>query len=407
MAKSAARRLTKVLVESAKPDPTRDMFLWDNQVPGFGARIYPSGKRQYVLQYRTPHQQRRLALGLHGPLTAEAARKLAQAKLAEVYRGGDPAAEVQAAREAPTVAELCRRYLEAHAATHKKAKSAEQDERMIQRFILPALGSKKVPAVTRADVVKLHQSLVGTPYQANRVLALLSKMMNLAELWGLRPDGSNPSRHVAKFKELHRERFLSEAELGALAEVLAEAERTRTEQPAVIAAIRLLLLTGARLSEILTLQWEHVDFERQCLNLPDSKTGAKTIYLSPSALEVLSKLERKDGDPYVIAGGKAGSHLADLEKPWRRIRAWAGLSDVRLHDLRHSFASVAAAGGLSLPMIGALLGHTQQQTTARYAHLLGDPMKQAAALVGQRIEAAMQRSPSGAGKLVPIRRPAR
>ena len=183
---------------------------------------------------------------------------------------------------------------------------------------------------------------------------------------------------------------MSNDELAHLGEVLTEAEHTGTELPSAIAAIRLLLFSGCRRSEILTLQWEHVDFERQCLRLQESKTGAKTVYLSPPALEVLTGTERQEGNPYVIRGAKPGAHLVNLTKPWMRIRARAGLDDVRLHDLRHSFASVAVAGGLSLPLIGALLGHTQPQTTARYAHLAADPLRQATDLVGRRIAAAME-----------------
>ncbi len=287
------------------------------------------------------------------------------------------------------MAEFCERYLADYADERKKEKSVRQDRRMIERFIIPTVGKRKIGEVNRADVVKLHHSLKGTPYQANRVLALLSKMMNLAERWSLRPDGSNPCRHVEKYKEKRRNRFLSEAEFGRLAEVLSEAERTNIEMPSVIAAIRLLLFTGARLSEILTLEWEQVDFEGRCLRLADSKTGAKMIYLSPPAQEILAALKRKDGNPFVITGAKRGSHLVNLEKPWRRIRAEAGLEDVRLHDLRHSFASMAVAGGLSLPIIGALLGHTQPGTTARYAHLADDPLRQATDMIGANMKAAM------------------
>jgi integrase len=224
-------------------------------------------------------------------------------------------------------------------------------------------------------------------------------MFNLAENWALRPDGSNPCRHVEKFKEHKLERFLSETELARLAETLVEAEQARIELPSVIAAIRLLLFTGARLSEILTVRWEHVNFEEHCLRLPDSKTGAKTIYLSPPALEVLNGLQRQDGNPYVIIGAKPGAHLINLRKPWHRIRTKAGLDNVRIHDLRHSFASMAVAGGLSLPVIGALLGHTQAATTQRYAHLAADPLKQAANLTGARITAAMNQGALSQGKI--------
>ena len=195
------------------------------------------------------------------------------------------------------------------------------------------------------------------------------------------------------------ERFLSAGELGRLGAVLAEAELTATELPSAVAAIRLLIFTGARLGEILDLRWEHVDLERTCLRLPESKTGRKVIHLNAPALEVLNGTERRDGAPWVVAGREPGKPLVNLRKPWHRIRKAAGLEGVRLHDLRHSFASIGAAGGLSLPMIGALLGHTQPATTARYAHLAADPLKQATKLIGERIAAAMN---GESGKVVEL-----
>ncbi len=155
--------------------------------------------------------------------------------------------------------------------------------------------------------------------------------------------------------------------------------------PWIAAAVRLLLFTGARLSEILTLRWSEVDFDNGLLRLPDSKTGAKTIYLPPPAIEVLRTLPRIDGDPHVICGAKSGAHLVNLEKPWRQVRKAADLGDVRLHDLRHTFASVAARNGLSLPVIGALLGHSQPATTARYAHPSADPLREAASRIAEEI----------------------
>lgn len=219
--------------------------------------------------------------------------------------------------------------------------------------------------------------------------------MNLAEKWGLRPDGSNPCRHVDRFPERKVERFLSSDDLGRLGEVLCQMERTATERPSVIAAIRLLVFTGARLGEILDLQWDHVDLERSCLRLPESKTGAKVIHLNAPAMEVINGIERQAGSPWVITGRVKGKPLVNLRKPWHRIRKEAGLDTIRLHDLRHSFASAGAAGGLSLPIIGALLGHSQPQTTARYAHLAADPLKQANDMIGQRIAAAMQGQTDG------------
>jgi integrase len=279
--------------------------------------------------------------------------------------------------------------MEEHAKVKKRQGSSQADETLLRLHILPQLGSMKVNAIDRRDIGQLHHAMRNRPGAANRTLALLSKMFNLAEKWGLRPDGSNPCRHVEKYRERKIERFLSNKELAQLGQVLAEAEHTQTEMPSVIAALRLLLFTGCRLSEILTVRWDEVDLENQCLRLRESKTGAKVVYLPPPAIEVLSAIERQDNNPFVIVGAKRGSHLVNLQKPWRRIRAKAGLEDVRIHDLRHSFASVAAVSGLSLPIIGALLGHTQPQTTQRYAHLVGDPLREAVDLIGSRIADAV------------------
>jgi integrase len=217
-------------------------------------------------------------------------------------------------------------------------------------------------------------------------------MMNLAEVWSFRPDGSNPCRHVKRFPEKKRERFLTSAELARLGDALAAAEKSLTESVATISAIRLLILTGCRLSEVLTLKWAFVDFENARLQLPESKTGEKTVYLCAPALEVLNALGPGEPDTWVLPGLRAGTHFKSLHGPWRRIRATAGLGDVRLHDLRHSFASVGAGAGLSLPIIGRMLGHTQAATTQRYAHLAADPVRQATEQVGATIAAAMSGS---------------
>ena len=239
--------------------------------------------------------------------------------------------------------------------------------------------------VRGGDIGKLHFKHRATPYQANRLLALLSKMFN----WSGRRGDKNPCVGVERFPEHKRRRYLSSAELARLGAALTRAEQERLTSPYVIAAIRLLVFTGARLNEILTLRWEHVDLERGSLNLSDSKTGAKTIYLNGAAQRLLSALPRVEANPFVVPGERKGKHLVNLEKPWRRIRELAQLPDVRLHDLRHSFASIGAGAGLGLPIIGALLGHAQASTTHRYAHLAADPLRQAADLIGERLSAAM------------------
>lgn len=243
--------------------------------------------------------------------------------------------------------------------------------------------------MTTADVAEFHGSLSHIPYQANRTLGVLSKMMNLAETWGMRDRRSNPCEDIERYPERKRERFLSPKELARLGQSLATAELNETETKYAVAAIRILLLTGCRLSEIQTLQWHHVDLIEKELRLPDSKTGAKTVHLGEAAVAVLEALPRVAGIPYVIVGKKEKAHLTDLQHPWRRIRKAAGLNDVRIHDLRHTFASGGLLVGEGLAMIGKLLGHTQVQTTARYAHLASDPVKQAATKISDRLALAL------------------
>lgn len=384
-------KLIKRSVDAARPGP-RESFVWDDELPGFGLRVFPSGRKTFFVQYRARGQSRtrRYVLGPYGVLTPADARDLAIEVLAQVRKGRDPSEERRVEAHAPTVGDLCARYLKDYAEGRKKPRSVAEDRRLIDDFIKPALGRRKLRAVTRLDIVRLHNSLQDTPYQANRVLAVVSRMFNLAERWGLRPDGSNPVRHVDRFAERKRERFLSEAELARLGKTLADAERAQTETAATVAAVRLLVFTGCRLGEILALRWQDVDFERRCLRLPDSKTGARVVPLNAPALQVLADLERGES-PWVIRGRKQGASLVNLGKPWRRIRESARLSDVRIHDLRHSFASVAAGTGHSLVVIGALLGHRQATTTHRYAHLSDDPVRAASERVGRRIAAAMGR----------------
>jgi integrase len=384
-------KITKRSVDALKAAAdSAEAVLWDSELKGFGVRVQRGDAKSYVLHYRVGTGRgaplRKLTIGRHGsPWTPETARKEAKTLLGMIEDGADPAADKMARREAPTIAELAERFLAEHAEAKRKGSTAAEYRRLLDKIILPALGRRKVADVTRADVTKLHHANRAAPYQANRLLAVLSKMFNLAERWGLRPDGSNPCRHAEKFAERKRERMLSPAELACLGEALAAYDGS----PYAVAAVKLLVFTGARLGEVLGLRWDWIDFERGEARLPDSKTGAKTLHLPPPARAVLAELLRFDGNPHVIAGAKVGAALVNLEKPWRAIRKAAGLDDVRLHDLRHAFASVAASSGMGLPIIGKMLGHTQAATTHRYAHLASDPVKAAAAAVAGKIAAAM------------------
>jgi integrase len=366
-------------------------LLWDTEVKGFGIRRRQSGTGYYLLKMRVGGRQRWITIGRHGsPWTPDSARREALRLLGLRAAGHDPATERDRQRVAVTIEELADRFLQEHAAQHCKPRTQEEYQRAVERYIKPSLGRHRITDLTRADVAQFHHRHREHPCQANRSLAVLSKMMNLAEAWGLRTEGANPCRHVKKYPENKRERYLSREELQRLGAALDDARRNDTETPFVIAAIGLLALTGARLSEILTLRWGYVDFAGGVLRLPDSKTGAKPIYLNDAAIKVLRGVPVMAGNPFVIAGKKQGGSLVNLQKPWRRIRGGAGLRDVRIHDLRHSFASIGAGAGMSLTVIGKLLGHTQAATTQRYAHLAADPIRAASNLIGSEISEALK-----------------
>lgn len=379
------REITVEIVEALAPGS----IFWDSKIAGFAIRCQKRAK-SYVLKYRFKGQQRWYVIGRHGaPWTPRTAREKARELLGTIAARVDPAETREASRSAPTVADAAAQFLEEHASKLAPRSSAEY-ARLFEKSILPALGQKKLADVTRQDIAKLQHSLRETPFAANRVLAVLSKLFNLAEAWGYRPDNSNPCRHVQKYHEHARERMLSDEELARLGQAL----DGYTGSPYVVAAIKLLVFTGARLSEILGLRWEQVDFDRGEARLTVHKTsrttGAKTLHLPPPALDLLRKLPSVEGNPHVIVGHVAGRQLVNLQKPWREIRGTADLNDVRIHDLRHCFASIAASSGLGLPIIGRMLGHAQPQTTQRYAHLASDPVKAAAASVAGSIEAAMK-----------------
>src|SRR5262245_19454419 len=381
-------KLTKRVVHAAQMRAP-EYFIWDEDLPGFGLRVLPSGRKRYIIQYRAGRRSRRISLGPSTVLTCEQARSRAITIIAATKNGDDPAARRDADRRAITVKELAERFAKEHIDLRLKPSTAKGYKRMLERFIIPTLGNHRVTEVTRADVAQLHHDLRHIAYDANRCLEMISKMFNLAEMWGLRPDGSNPRKHIKKYPEKKRERFLSQAELKRVGEVLREMETEGIELPSSIAAARLLMLTGCRLGEIMNLKWKYVDISGKALRLPDSKTGAKVVHLGQPAVQVLAKIERVDGNPWVIVGTLPRSRLSDLQPFWQRVRTRARLKDVRIHDLRNTFAYTAVASGQGLPMIGKLLGHTQVQTTARYAHLAADPIKDAADQVASSIAGSL------------------
>lgn len=390
-------KLTKATVDKSRPAGLK-YTLRDSEIPGFSLRVYPNGRKAFYNRYRVgggrSAQIREPRVGDLGELTPAEARNIVLDWAAIVRRGGDPMGQRQKQREAPTMEMLFERYLKEYAQRHKKPSSVRNDVRMIEKRLMPAFGKKRVRAVTRQEIRSFHAALEDKPYEANRLLALLSKVFSFAAddlEWIER--GAHPVKGIRRFEEKKRKRYLSQTELARLGHALARAEAGelgRSISPYAIAMFRLVVLTGARHSEILKLCWDEVNFERGCLELPDSKTGEKEIYLPPAALQLLTELPRGVGNPYVIVGKNRGTHLVNVKDSWIFIRREAGIEDVRLHDLRHSFASVGARAGMSLPLIGALLGHHDSATTARYAHLSSDPIRQAADQIGKEISKAMR-----------------
>jgi len=381
-------RITKTFVESLPAPQGRPTFAWDDKVSGFGVKVLPSGKRKYVLKYRThggrAGRQRWLSLGMHGPVTAEQARAISQRALATVADGGDPqAARLEMATE-PTLCNVWDRYERDHLDLKKPATRRNYQAIWNDR-LKPTFGKHPIKDIRRGEVDAFHKKLAATPYQANRTLALLSKLMNLAEQWEWR-EGTNPCRHISKFREQPRQRFLTVDEIQSVRKASDKLVREKEITAHAASILELLLLTGARSGELASANWNWVDWEQQIIALPDSKSGAKTIYLSKDAVAVLRKQHaRSKGQPFVYPGRSAGKHIHNLRKPWARICAEAGLEGVRVHDLRHTAASLALGSGTSLAIVGRLLGHTQVQTTLRYAHLDKDPALQAANMIGLKI----------------------
>ncbi len=407
MAKRSTIRITKQVVDRLAAGSD----IWDAEVKGFGVRGRANGKT-YVLKAAVQGHPRWITIGRHGsPWTPDEARIEAKKLLGEIVQGKDPT-EAKKFNDRVRLTELCTRYLEQYAAQKKKASSVSLDRANIQNHVLPLIGERYLDELKTHDIEAFRDAVRdgktapddvkakrkaqgggivvrGGPGVANRTLTLLSTMFNLAEKWGLRPKGSNPVKDVTRFKEHAKERFLKADELIRLNATLDQFEQKDLESIYAIAAVRLLIMTGARLSEILTLQWDHVQLERSCLRLPDSKTGAKSISLYDQPMALLRELPRIHGNPFVIVGRRPKSHLVDLQRPWQRIRKAAALSDVRIHDLRHSYASFAVQNGFSLSLIGELLGHGSTETTKRYAHYGQSHLTQESAKIGALLTAAM------------------
>lgn len=407
MGKRSSTRITKTVVDGLGPD----QVVWDAEVKGFGVRCQTKAK-SYILKANIQGHWRQRSIGIHGsPWTPDTARAEAKRLLGEIVQGKDP--RKTKASDRIRVNELCARYLKEYAIPErKKASSISLDRMNINNHILPLLGRKFVDELEPADIEAFKNDVLngktapkdikekqkeqgggrvvkGGPGVSNRCLALLSVMLNQAELWGLRPKHSNPVKDVPRYREEPVKRFLKPAELQKLGEVLDRFEQEGSESIYAIAAIRLLIFTGARLSEILTLKWDYVQLDHQRLRLPDSKTGAKTIELNKPAVNLIQSLPRLSNNPFVIVGRRHEQHLVDLQRPWQRARSAAGLSDFRIHDLRHTFASLAILNGQSIHAVAMLLGHKSINTTHRYAHLERSYIATENDKIGQFFEKAM------------------
>ena len=392
MAKLTTTTISKRTVEALSAE--KDTVFWDSELSGFGVRVYPTGSKHYVVQTRAGGKAaKRVTVGRHGVVTAEEARRRAALVIARIKAGEDPVPErpSRAHADGPTVGDLARQWLDEHVAVRCKPNTVSMYTLVVNRHLLPAFGKIPALALDHARVTEFHHSLRATPAMANQAVDTLSRIWNSAEDRGLLPEASNPCRLVVRNRQRRRERFLSEEEFRRLGRTLAEAETRKGVSVHAVAAIRLLLLTGCRKSEILTLRWQDVDLEARELKLADSKTGARTVPVSPEATEVLANIPRVDGSPWVIPGNVKGKPMCSLSDPWRLVCRRAGIRNARIHDCRHSFASRALALGEGLPMIGALLGHADVTTTARYAHLAQHSVRDSAVRISDSIAADILR----------------
>lgn len=388
-------KLTKSYVDALRARDKR-YAVKDTGLPGFEIRVNTDGTKTAALRYFRDGRVRRVTLGkLCEGYTFAKAREAACKVLGEVKAGGDPASERERARAMPTFEAVAERFMAEHAGPFCKPRTVSGYECLLRVHLLPALGKMRIHEIERSDVERVHRKMGETvPGAANRGLTLISSIMTRAETWGYRPMRSNPCYRLRRFRENKCERFLSPEERARLEDVLAVAERAPKGHadyvaPGNIDAIRLLSHTGARKGEIVGLQWSMVDLERAApaLRLPDSKTGAKVIPLSPPAVALLRRLKdaNQSGSPWVCQS-ETGDRLHHLGRAWLILRHRAKLDDVRLHDLRHSAASDALAAGVPLALVGAMLGHKSPQTTARYTHLADGTLQEAARMMGERIE---------------------
>ncbi|MGC8401103.1 tyrosine-type recombinase/integrase [Enterobacter mori] len=380
-------KITKSAVDAAQPQ-AQAIELRDTLVPGFLCKITPAGRKVFMLQYRTNAGERRKpALGLFGELTVEQARSLAQEWLAQVRRGGDPAADKAEARQAPSVEELCKKFMEDYSKKRNKPSTRVGYQGVIDRCIIPLLGRKKVHDVKRPDVAGLMEKLSYKQTEANKAFSILRKMFNMAEVWGYRPDGTNPCRHVPMFPAGKSTHLISDEDMGKLFRQLDMIEAEGLENYVIPLAIRLQFEFAARRSEIVTLEWEWVDLEHRRVVWPDSKTGGMSKPMSEEAYRLLSTAPRREGNPYVLPSPRhPGQHLTTGEYygGWCRALKAAGATHVGTHGIRHRSATDIANSGIPVKVGMALTAHKTVVMFMRYVHTEDDPVREAAELVAKR-----------------------
>ena len=379
-------KLTKRTVDAAKPFE-RDYIIWDDAIPSFGLRIFASGRRSYLVQYRKAGRTKRFTLGAHGHLTAEEARTKARKLLSAITDGADPSGDRKRARNLPIIGALCDRYIEEHLPTNK-ASTAKEHKRLVERRIRPTFGTTRVDGITRQNVRDWHQGMKAIPYEANRSLAVLSKILSLAvNDWGSMSE--NPCLGMKRHPEKARNRYFTDDEFKRIGEALATAENTLALPTSALIAIRLLALTGLRASEVLGLRWADIDLQRGAIYLRDAKAGERAVSIGAITVAFLADLDRKS--EFVAPGTSADTplSLSTLEKSWATIRDAAKLTNARLHDLRHSVGTLAAQTGANAFMVRDKLGHRTLAMTGRYVERNTDSLRHLSDQVENRIASAM------------------
>lgn len=388
----ARGKISKRLVDQTKSGE-KDVFVWDDELKGFGLKVTPRGRKVYLVQARLAGRLRRWTIGPHGRWTPDKARSKALRMLALVEEGQDPERE-NLDGERITVSSWMTTYFD-EGCRDKAESTIAVEHGLNERHIKPLLGKRTLASIDRSDAEKFLNDIAtgktagtfktekkrgrarvtGGKGTANRTLALLSSALAFAVDRGALRE--NPCSRVRPYALKARERYLSDKELASLGDAMRKEEAAGANSSA-IAALRLLVLTGCRKSEILGLKWREIDWQRKCLRLEETKTGGSVISIGEPALDLLRNLPRDEESEYVFPASRGEGHLVGLPKVWRGVRKRAKLEGVRLHDLRHSYASFGAGKGVSLLILGKLLGHRQQSTTQRYSHLADDPLQQAA-----------------------------